>query len=220
LSGEDLAAIARRWARNEWIYEGERRWSPHQAQLTILAGPPLTVGQLAMGRGWRNAERSGRDVTDRVLKASKAGEAVPAAPVASRAAGSEGERMPTGDTSEVIAAHGATREFALLADSVALELLALLDRKPAPLSDAYALARARLHDGGASKCLALAELAVRSLRARGLVEIVREGGDAETERAPAARARALGESEVEGALRALESWVDCVPSERVSVRRA
>src|SRR5438445_271016 len=70
LSEEGVAAIARRWARDEWVQEGDRKWSPHQAQLTILAGPRLAVAQLALGRGWRNAERNSVDVTDSVLAAS------------------------------------------------------------------------------------------------------------------------------------------------------
>jgi hypothetical protein len=64
---ELLAALVRPWARAEPIDFGERRWSPHTARLTVLEGPELSVQQLAMGRGWRNAQRASKDVTERVL---------------------------------------------------------------------------------------------------------------------------------------------------------
>ena len=67
IAPRELAAIAERWARGEWIELGERKWTPHQARLTILEGSPLPDSQLTMGRGWRHAERSGVDVTERVL---------------------------------------------------------------------------------------------------------------------------------------------------------
>jgi hypothetical protein len=69
LAEEELRAIAEQWARGEWVDLGERKWNRHQAKLTILEGPRLPVGQLSMGRGWRNAQRQSEDVTARVLAA-------------------------------------------------------------------------------------------------------------------------------------------------------
>ena len=77
LDAEELQTIVTLWVRGQPVDVGERRWSPLQARLTILEGPALAMDQLTMGRGWRAAERDGRDVTERVLadaRASVAGE--------------------------------------------------------------------------------------------------------------------------------------------------
>jgi hypothetical protein len=63
--------------REKFVALGERKWSPHQAKLTILEGPRLEVQQLSMGRGWRVAQRQSEDVTERLLAAA-AGAAAPA----------------------------------------------------------------------------------------------------------------------------------------------
>jgi hypothetical protein len=67
LSEAELSALVVPWSREQWIELGERKWSPHQARLTVLEGPHLQVGELSMGRGWRNAQRRSEDVTERVL---------------------------------------------------------------------------------------------------------------------------------------------------------
>ena len=36
---ELLATVTAPWAREQWIELGERKWSPHQAKLTVLEGP-------------------------------------------------------------------------------------------------------------------------------------------------------------------------------------
>jgi hypothetical protein len=128
------------WVREQWIELGERKWSPHQARLTVLEGPELPISQLSMGRGWRNAQRQGQDVTERML--------APAAPVTAP--------DPAGDVQ-------------LLADSLGLELLAALGSDSAPLPRAWELADSR-HPGRApSESLAMAELTVRSLLRSGLL---------------------------------------------------
>jgi hypothetical protein len=63
----ELATLVEPWSREQWIELGERKWSPHQARLTVLEGPQLPIEQLSMGRGWRNAQRQSEDVTERVL---------------------------------------------------------------------------------------------------------------------------------------------------------
>ena len=55
------------WSREQWVELGERKWSPHQAGLTVLEGPQLSAQELTMSRGWGNAVRQGEDVTERVL---------------------------------------------------------------------------------------------------------------------------------------------------------
>ncbi len=70
LSEGELAALLTPWRAGQVIEAGERKWSPHQAKITILEGPELDVQELSMGRGWRTAERRGQDVTDSVLAAA------------------------------------------------------------------------------------------------------------------------------------------------------
>ena len=67
LTDVELRVIVEPWAREKVVEVGERKWSSHQAKLTILEGPELALQQLSMGRGWRNAERESEDVTERVL---------------------------------------------------------------------------------------------------------------------------------------------------------
>lgn len=68
LTEQELLAVISPWARGEWVDLGERRWSPHQAKITIVEGPPVALQQLSMGRGWRHAQRNGHDVTERLLE--------------------------------------------------------------------------------------------------------------------------------------------------------
>ncbi|HWY90741.1 MAG TPA: hypothetical protein VNY31_08730 [Solirubrobacteraceae bacterium] len=63
----ELAQIVGPWSREQWIELGERKWNPHQARMTVLEGPHLPVEDLAMGRGWRNAQHQSEDVTERVI---------------------------------------------------------------------------------------------------------------------------------------------------------
>jgi hypothetical protein len=60
------------WARKEWLEFGERKWDPNQATVTVIEGPRLSMPELSMGRGWRNAQRAGTDVTERMLEAARA----------------------------------------------------------------------------------------------------------------------------------------------------
>jgi hypothetical protein len=179
LSQGELDAIAQRWARGEWVELGERKWSPHLAQLTVLEGPSVPAAQLTMGRGWRNAERRCEDVTERVLAAAG------------------GELASTIRSAPAPGQH----EYALIADSVGLEVLSLLEHGDAPLADAWRLARERRRAGTASESLALAELAVRSLLDRGLITLLavaRDRGDESPQM--------LSPQEVEAAIAAPESW--------------
>jgi hypothetical protein len=72
LTDEELRAIAEPWASGHWVELGQRKWSPHQAKLKIIEGPPVPVAQLSMGRGWGHVQRHGEDVTGRVLDAARA----------------------------------------------------------------------------------------------------------------------------------------------------
>jgi hypothetical protein len=201
--GEDelYATIAVPWAGERWIELGERKWSPHQAKLTVLQGPHLPVAQLSMGRGWRNAQREGHDVTERVLAAARAraeGAMQTRAPLPA-------EGSPRFRPAPASAADAAQADVAqapdekLLADSLGLELLTRLAAGPVPLRRAWELALAHHPDRSASKCLALCERALASLLASGLIALLLDGGTGD---AP----RQLDEGETQAVLRSVEPW--------------
>lgn len=192
LSEPQLRSLVLPWVREEWIEIGERKWNPNQAKLKIVEGPELPLDQLTMGRGWRHAEREGQDVTERVLEAVR--EQVE---MAAQAAG-------TGQAAGQSAPQASAGDPALLADSLGLELLTLLDEGPVPLSRVWLLARARLPGQPASDCLALAERAIVSLLARRLVSLERI--DAPGTGADGEGAGVLVDEQVETALQAVESW--------------
>jgi hypothetical protein len=182
-SEQDVLALVVRWVAEEWIDVGEREWNVHETKLTVLEGPELSLPEMAMNRGWRNAMRRSEDVTERVLAAARAG-GTPAAAGMARAGGvsATGMAPAPGGAPE-------TGELGLLADSLGLEVLGALDAGPAPLARVWRLAHERLDGRSPSESLALAELAVRSLLGRGLVVLRR--GDAEA---------------AEAALNDVESW--------------
>jgi len=51
----------------ELIYE-DREWTARKTTVTVYEGPELPIEQMGMGRGWGNVQRSGTDVTERVLQ--------------------------------------------------------------------------------------------------------------------------------------------------------
>lgn len=124
------AGVLGPWSRGEQVDAGERRWDPRQASLTVIEGPRLSMSELAMGRGWRNAIRAGEDVTERLLGADRA----------------SGPTMLTSADS----ATTATVAFGA-------ELVALLGDEPLSLLRAWQLALERHPDRSPSECLALAE---------------------------------------------------------------
>ncbi len=132
--------IVRAWAQEQWIEFGERKWNPHEARLTVLEGPQLAVEQLAMGRGWRNAQRQSEDVTERVLAQARQDAQVAAAAAAA--------------ASESASAAGADGQ-----------LLALLGAEPGALLASWRLTAARRPELAPSEALALAEATLRSLDA-------------------------------------------------------
>ena len=89
---ELLQTLVIPWSQEQWVELGERKWNPHQARLTVLEGPHLPVEDLAMGRGWRNAQHQSEDVTERVLarargaaRGSRSSERTPASELAAPA---------------------------------------------------------------------------------------------------------------------------------------
>jgi len=73
LSEAELTAnVLAPWCRGELVDLGERKWEPARAKLTIFEGPELRSDEIGMGRGWGNVNRSGQDVTERVIGAAQA----------------------------------------------------------------------------------------------------------------------------------------------------
>src|SRR5919197_5166393 len=58
------------WRRVGRLALGGQDWDPRECTLKVLEGPALEAPDLAHGRGWQSAERSGQDVTARVLDRS------------------------------------------------------------------------------------------------------------------------------------------------------
>ena len=196
LSEQELHTLVEPWAREQWIELGGRKWSPHQARLTILDGPRLAVQELSLGRGWRNAQRRSEDVTGRVLAAAKTSQVHNGGPSSSQ------PRPSTGPS-------GPSTGLPLEADSLGLELLTLIAEAPAPLSAVWQLARSNFPERLASECLAMAEQAIRSLLHRRLIVLVASGGDADRDRqAVAPSGREPAGAEVDRLLRAPESWFE------------
>jgi hypothetical protein len=200
LSGPQLrATVLEPWARDRWIEFGERKWSPAQAKLTVLEGPHIPVAQLTMGRGWRIAQREGREVTDELL-AALAGEAEQRGPQGPQV------EAPLGGAGAITArAPGASSAGRsadeLAADSLGLELLSRLGSEPAPLRGAWELAVERHPGSPPSATLALAERAVESLLRARLIVLAQGGGGQDAGSAPP-----LDEREVDRAIGAAASW--------------
>jgi hypothetical protein len=199
-SEQQVLALAKPWVGEEWIEESERKWNMNEATLTILEGPKLSMADLAMGRGWRNAQRRSDDVTERVLAAFRkddgGGASGSGGGRGSRAAAAGGGLAASGDSGGMPGAS----EFALLADSLGLELLASLDEGPVEPARVWALAHERIDGRPLAEALALADAAVRSLLGRGLVVLRRrDAGGAET-------GDALSSEQVATALGSIDAW--------------
>ncbi|MGH2878648.1 MAG: hypothetical protein ACRDK4_03445 [Solirubrobacteraceae bacterium] len=145
---ELLSAVVDAWARKEWLEFGERKWDPNQATLTVLEGPRLSMQELSMGRGWRNAQRAGSDVTERVLEAAPAEQGV---------GGGPGGGAPAA----AVERGGVDVRTGADVQSLAAQLVAVLGQDSAPLMRAWQLALEAHPDRSPSQCLALAEEFVR-----------------------------------------------------------
>jgi hypothetical protein len=65
------------WVRGSVIVLGDKDWQPRDCKLRILEGPELADTDLAMGRGWSNAERTAENVTRRLVDEAVAPAAAP-----------------------------------------------------------------------------------------------------------------------------------------------
>jgi hypothetical protein len=244
LSGGELrVTILEPWAADRWVELEERKWDPRQAKLTVLEGPRIAPAQLSMGRGWRTAQRQGRDVTTQLL--AEVAEALARGPGAEGAPGPAGSAEPVAPARTAGAGEGSRVETVsgmadLVADSLGLELLSRMGGEQSPLRCAWELAGTRGPSGPASDALALAERAVASLLRAGLIVLLRgEGsrvgteagvahGDAGEDRGDALQAPAGAEvalhpvehAEAERILGAIESWIGGRGAAQVWIRRA
>ena len=76
LDQAEVQALLDPWRREQMVDFGDKEWDPRTSSLTILEGPELAGTELSFGQGWNNAERSGTDVTARMLAGPGAGESV------------------------------------------------------------------------------------------------------------------------------------------------
>lgn len=164
LSEQDLARIVTSWADGGWISIGERRWSPHQARLTIIEGPQLALASLSMGRGWRQVQREGQDVTQRLLEHASA--TPPHAP-AGRAPSTADVAAAGAVSAASVSADDPSRTGVQLRRPVGDHLNDLLGdgRDAAALLEAWRSVTARSPQLSPSERLALAELQLRTSRA-------------------------------------------------------
>jgi hypothetical protein len=162
----ELWEIVGPWSREQWVELGERKWSPHQARLTVLEGPRLAVEDLAMGRGWRHAQHRCSDVTERVLAQALAAPSRSAAapsPAGTPAAGTPPVAGTPAGSAPGARAVAAAESDTPSGDSAAASLRPLLGPDPAALLQAWRLAAQRRPELTPSESLALAEATLRSL---------------------------------------------------------
>ena len=81
-------AVVEPWRRGLPVELGDQRWESGESVLRILEGPELAQSQLALSRGWSNAERTATDVTTRVMREA-ASAAMLVAVIAATASGHE-----------------------------------------------------------------------------------------------------------------------------------
>jgi hypothetical protein len=152
LSGEQVGAIVIPWVQERIVELGEQKWSPHAATLTLYEAPEVSLDGISMGRGWRTVEKTGEDVTERVL--AEARDAV--------ASGAADDHAPQGAPESAAAAPAAGASGAgpqLAADAIALgvQLGALLGADAAALLDTWRAVASRSAGLAPSESLALAE---------------------------------------------------------------
>jgi hypothetical protein len=158
LTEQELRALLAPWVLDKPLELGERKWSPHQATVTVLEGPRLKLQQLSMGRGWRAAQREGEDVTARVIAATS--EAVRAAATQPQAQSPAGSSAPgSAQASAAQARSGSHVDAAALADPLALgvQLASLLGDDPTALLAAWRALSAQKPGLSPSETLAMAE---------------------------------------------------------------
>jgi hypothetical protein len=68
LDGERVGhEVVEPWLAGRPLRLGDRDWNPRDSALRVVEGPKLEAQELAFGKGWNAAQRSGKDVTRRLL---------------------------------------------------------------------------------------------------------------------------------------------------------
>ena len=147
LTEGEVRAVLEPWTRRRIVEVGERKWAPERATLTVLEGPKLELQEMAMGRGWRVAQRSSEDVTERMLAAT-----------AQALSNAEGASVPNADSAPPVPS-GVPETGPTVADPLALavQLGSLLGNDPERLLGAWRDVSARSSGLTPSEALALAE---------------------------------------------------------------
>lgn len=158
LSEGELRTILVPWTRDEWTEVGERNWNPHESKMTILEGPKLETQEIAMGRGWRNAQRRSEDITEKTLSAFRQAEL-------ERASAIDNARIEEAARVQVAAREGSAAgpsSAGAPADPLTLgvQLAALLGPRPTDLLGAWQRAAAEAPERTPSDALAVAERAL------------------------------------------------------------
>ena len=65
--GKLRSSIVEPWIRDQAIELGDKEWRPRDCKLIVLEGPELADTDLSMGRGWSNAEKTGENITRRLI---------------------------------------------------------------------------------------------------------------------------------------------------------
>jgi hypothetical protein len=68
LSRDELEErFAQPWRAGRSVEFDDRRWEPGKARIAVFQGRSLAPEEIGMGRGWANAARTGREVTEEIL---------------------------------------------------------------------------------------------------------------------------------------------------------
>jgi hypothetical protein len=150
MNGQQIGAVLLPWVQDQVVDLGEQRWKPHESEITVLEGPEVPTADTSLGRGWRRAEKEGRDVTEQVLAEARAH------------VGEAGTRGPAQAASVVAPAAAAVIGAAGSQETaLAMQLGSLLGPDAARLMDAWRSVRAREPALAPSEALAVAERELR-----------------------------------------------------------
>jgi hypothetical protein len=143
------ARIIAPWLAGKSVEIDDRKFSPDRAKLKIIEGPALRTDEIAIGRGWANAERAGQDATQRILARTATG---------SVGSASGGANAPVEEFKE--------------------RVLDACTGRPLGFGGVVALAAQQHPRSRASECLALAEQAVWELLHQRRAVLLGPEGDA------------------------------------------
>jgi len=146
MSGQEIGAVLLPWVQDQVIELGEQQWKPYESEITVLEGPELPSGEISPGRGWRRAEKEGRDVTEQVLAEAR-----------EHVRGAGAEARPPAVSAEAPGAAAVIGGSGGDAIALAMQLGSLLGSDAARLMERWRAVRAREPGLAPSEALAVAE---------------------------------------------------------------